>query len=89
MSERTTWRKMISDEMSRCGDAWSDVESCTLTDAQLDVEFDSGFGISKGEPFTVWTTKRVYFPAVYDGSEWADSVSRHPDGKATTHVGGQ
>ena len=52
-------------------------------------EFDGGFGCSEGEPFTLWTTNRVYFPVVYDGAEWCASVSRNPDGKPTYHIGGQ
>lgn len=85
----TTWRKELIEAMAEHGEAWSDVESCTLTDAELDAEFDCGYGSSEGESFTLWTKARVYFPVVYDGAEWPESVSRNPDGKATHHFGGQ
>lgn len=44
----------------------------TLTKDGLNREFDDGFGGSEGEPFTAWGEKYVYFPVVYDGSEWWD-----------------
>jgi hypothetical protein len=84
----TTWRKEISDALETNGETWADVESITLTQADLDIEFDAGYGIIEGAPFTLWTARRVYFPDCYDGSEQVSSVSRHPDGKATYHIGG-
>lgn len=86
MSDLTTWRKEIFDALTEHGETWSDVESMMLSDAQLDKEFDSDFGCKKGEAFTVWTKRRVYFPTEYDAAEWVASVSRHPDGKATDHI---
>lgn len=84
----TTWRIEITDTMKGCGDDWQNVEACTLSEEELDVEFDEGYGSTEGKPFTVWTHDRVYFPVCYDGAEWCDSVTRNPDGKPTTHVGG-
>lgn len=83
-----TWRVLISDEMSDRSESFSDVVSCTLSDQELDVEFCDAFGATEGKPFTLWTRKRVYFPVMYDGEEWVGSVSRDPDGEATTHFGG-
>lgn len=60
-----------------------------VDDPALDVQFDAGFGGSEGVPFTLWTTSRVYFPCVYDGSEWVESVPRDPCNVATSHVGGE
>lgn len=85
----TTWRCLLVQEMDKRGESFGDLVAITLTDAQLDAEFDDGFGCSEGEPFTAWTTNRVYFPAVYDGSEWVASVARNPDGVPTCHVGGE
>lgn len=85
----TTWRKELEEILSRCNETWDDIVASTLTLDQLDTEFDDGFGSSNGCPFTVWTTNRVYFPAVYDGSEWIASVSRNPDGNPTNHIGGE
>jgi hypothetical protein len=83
----TTWRKLITEAMVP-DDSWENVVSCTLSDEELDVEFDDGYGGTRGVPFTLWTKKNVYFPIQYDGSEWVGSVSRKPDGKPTYHMGG-
>jgi hypothetical protein len=84
----TTWRALIDDAMSAYQESWSNVVECTLTDTELDVKFDNGYGDEEGKPFTIWTAARVYFPACCDGSEWCASVARNPDGQATTHIGG-
>ena len=52
------------------------------------VEFNDGYGGAEGMPFTIWTKKNVFFPAVYDGAEWVACVSRNPDGVPTEHIGG-
>jgi hypothetical protein len=84
----TTWRKELTDTLTAHGETWDDVEAHTLTKKELDTEFDPGWGGTDGAPFTLWTAKRVYFPACYDGSEWVASVPRHPNGQKTHHVGG-
>lgn len=83
-----TWRELISMALQTRKESWADVSHTTLSDDDLDLRFDSGYGSSKGKPFTLWTAKRVYFPATYDGAEWVESVPRHPCGEETTHVGG-
>jgi len=75
---RTTWRKLLTEAFDEVGDSWSEVEFITLTAAELDTEFDCGYGNTEVEPFAVWTAKTVYFPACYDGSEWVAWVPRHP-----------
>jgi hypothetical protein len=85
----TNWKELIQEEMKDHNQTFEDVVECTLTDEELQVSFDSGYGCSEGAPFTLWTTHRVYFPVVYDGAEWVGSVSRNPDGKPTYHLGGQ
>lgn len=84
----TTWRKGLVKALERNGEKFSDIVSSTLTEEELDKEFDPGYGGTEGVPFTVWTDRFVYFPAQYDGSEWVDCVSRNPNGKPTEHVGG-
>lgn len=86
-ADHTTWRKSITAEMRRYGETWADVVHCTLDDAQLDEEFESDFGGREGEPFTLWTHSRVYFPASYDGAEWVASAPRNPSDEAMEHVG--
>ena len=55
----------------------------------FDREFDGGYGGSEGCHFTAWGHKYVYFPAVYDGSEWMSFVPRNPCLQATSHIGGE
>lgn len=88
MTENSNWRHLISMEMEEQGEDWKDVVSCTLTEPELDVEFYPGYGGTDGQPFTLWTTRRVYFPCCYDGAEWVSSVPRNPNGEVTEHIGG-
>jgi len=88
MKEATNWKEDLTEAMQERGETWTDVESHTLTEEQLNAIFDHGFGGTNGTPFTLWTKNRIYFPWQYDGVEGVASVSRNPDGKATEHVGG-
>lgn len=84
-----TWRKLITAEMELRHDCWEEVVACTLSNEELDVEFNAGYkGDTLGKPFTLWTHTRVYYPVTYDGSEWVDSVSRHPCAEGAGHSGG-
>lgn len=74
----TNWKTMIEEEMERYKDSFDNVVSCTLSDEELLVDFDSDYGAEEGESFTLWTKNRVYFSHSYDGSEFVSSVSRHP-----------
>jgi hypothetical protein len=86
--KKPTWREAIANALEQHGEKWEDVISCTLTQEELDVEFDDDYVVPEGKPFTARTRHRVYFPVQYDGSEWAASVARNPDGNPTHHVGG-
>jgi len=88
MDKDTTWRILITEVMGFVGDTWGDVVFCTLSDSKLDIVFNDGYGECEGLPFTLWTTKHVYFPVCYDGSESVDCVSRNPNWEAKRHVGG-
>jgi len=87
-----TWRKLIATEMKKHGESQDDAQDWATNykgeGGWLDAEFDDGYGGPEGCHFTVWTKKRVYFPVVYNGGEWASSVSREPDRVATEHIGG-
>ena len=85
----TSWRTLIADAMTEAGETWDDVLATTLDDAGLDARFDASLGIFEGAPFTLWTRRRVYFPVVYDGSEWVGSVARFPCDEASKHHGGE
>jgi hypothetical protein len=78
----TTWRKELE-----AVDAFPLV-GCTLTEAELDVEFDGGYGCREGSIFTAWSATRVFFPVSYDGSEWVGSAPRDPCDESTEHQGG-
>lgn len=82
----TSWRELLLEEMLQHGENISKVVSSTMSDQELDDLFvqRENFII---KPFTVWTLKRVYFPAQYDGRVWVASVSRDPDGIPTEPVG--
>lgn len=84
----TTWRELIRDEMTNNDEEFADLVSCTLSDEQLDVDFDSGYGGTEGAEFTAWSKNFVYFPVCYDGAEWCGSAHRNPNGKTTPHQGG-
>lgn len=80
------WRELIYEEMKNQNESWADVVSHTEFD--LDRKFNDDYGTPEGEPFTLWTKKRVYFPVEYDGSERVSSVPRSPRSKEVTrHVG--
>ena len=85
---KTTWRKELTSVMRLNSESLDDVVANTMTDDDMDKEFDRGFGGTEGCEFTAWTANRVYFPICYDGAEWVGSVSRNPDGVPTAHQGG-
>ena len=84
---KTTWRLELSFELEKNNESWEDVESTTLSEEDMDKEFSSGYGVLGGCAFTLWTKNKVYFPICYDGSEWAGSAARNPDGGVTKHQG--
>lgn len=96
----TTWRTLLSEALAGNGESWDDVKHVAMAprdlwrdetppSPSLDAEFSDNYGSAEGCPFTLWTSKRVYFPVVYDGAEWVSSVPRDPCDEATPHVGGQ
>lgn len=84
----TTWRKEIMQRMIENEDKDINNYVTTLTEEELDISFDAGYGGTNGLPFTLWTTWHVYFPCQYDGSEWCGSVDRNPTQNQTYHQGG-
>lgn len=83
-----TWKELLEAEMEVRNETLADLEANTLTKAEMEKDFDSGFGGIEGAPFTAWSANTVYFPVKYDGAEWVGSVSRNPDGEPTQHQGG-
>jgi hypothetical protein len=81
----TKWIEELKVAFDKNGDNFNKMVT-TLTDKQLNKSFDNGG--PKGEPFTAWGEKYVYFPVCYDGAEWVGSAPRNPCDKATEHQGG-
>jgi len=84
----TTWSRELIEALAGNGETWEDVIETTLTQEEMYSEFDDGFGLAEGCPFTLWTNEYVYFPVQYDGSEWVASVPRNPCNEPTQHIGG-
>lgn len=83
-----SWHDMLKESFAESGDDFSKMV-CTLSEERLHRKFHSGFGSHEGDPFTAWGEKYVYFPVVYDGSEWVGRAPRNPCDEATEHVGGE
>lgn len=86
--DMTTWRAELAEAMAEVSDP-GPVVAVAPDESVLDVEFDAGYGGSRGQPVLVWTEDHVYFPVVYDGAEWLGSAPRNPRGEGQGHVGGQ
>lgn len=86
MSEDNTvsWRILIAAEMQYQGDKGPIIHN-TLSEQEMDVMFDGGFGEPEGEPFTCWTETRVYMPKEYDGAESVISAPRNPCDEKQAH----
>jgi len=84
-----SWRSLITAALVEQGETWADVEYNTLSDRGLDREFDDELERRAGEPFTMWTKERVYFPIIRsgDGFTRVGSVPRHPNYEPTSHIG--
>lgn len=77
-----SWRDLVSEAFDDSGDSWSEVIAIAG-----DLDRDP-WATGPIPTFTVWTTKRVYFPVQYDGDMSVGSVSRAPDGRPTPAFGG-
>lgn len=80
---KTNWKELI--EEAAKGDK---IIACTLTEDELLLEFNDGYGNYEGKPFTAWSEKYVYFPVGYDGAAWAGRAPRNPCDEETKHQGG-
>ena len=85
---KNTWANMLKEAFAEKEEDYSKMIT-TLTEAELNKEFNDGFGSSEGKPFTAWGEKYVFFPVVYDGAEWVGCAPRKPSDEKCSHVGGQ
>ena len=83
----TTWKEKLKEAFEGTGDDF-DKMITTLTDSELNEEFNDGFGRTNGKPFTAWGENYVYFPICYDGAEWVGYAPRNPCEIKTNHMGG-
>ena len=81
------WKAMLMEEFEKRGEDFSKMVT-TLTEEELEAEFDDGWGGTQGAPFTAWGERYVYFPIQYDGAEWVGSAPRNPCDEKTEHQGG-
>jgi len=66
---KTTWRKKLGDVK---------LVHCTISDEELDREFNDGFGAPEGTPFTAWSQDHVYRSGEYDGHDYIVGLPRNP-----------
>lgn len=81
------WHEALKERMAECGDDFK-TKTCTLTDEELSISFDGGFGGTEGSAFTAWGEAYVYFPICYDGAEWVGYAPRNPSNESMRHQGG-
>lgn len=85
-----SWETLIQEEMDfKTKESLDDIVFVWPSRECLREEFDAGYGVSNGTPFTAWSKSWVYFPVTYDGSESVGSVPRFPCEIATEHLGGE
>ena len=81
----SSWKEMLNKML----DNGETIIHCTLDDAAMAKNFSDGYGVHEGEPFCAWSEHRVFFPIVYDGSEWIGSAPRNPRSEGLEHQGGE
>ncbi len=87
MISKDSWYSMLEEAFEINGDDFSKMKT-TLSEEELKIEFDTGYGSILGKPFTAWGEKYVYFPVGYDGSECVGYAPRNVCDIKTMHWGG-
>lgn len=83
----TTWKRELEFVCEETSENFSNLKT-TLSEEELNIEFDNGYGGTNGEPFTAWGEEYVYFPICYDGAEWVGYAPRNPCSMKMEHQGG-
>ena len=81
------WKQMLQEKFEENKEDFSKMVT-TLTEEELNKEFDDGYGGTEGADFTSWGEKYVYFPICYDGAEWVGTAPRNPCEEKMAHQGG-
>lgn len=84
-----TWREMIREAMEDYSESWGAVEDVRPKNIDLDKPFNATSKKIEGEPFYLWTRRRVYFACTSDGLEWVASVPRNPTSAEPKHIGNE
>lgn len=82
-----TWKRLLQQSFEANKEDFSKIVT-TLTEEEMNREFDAGYGGTNGEPFTAWGEQYVYFPICYDGAEWVGYAPRNPCNEKMDHQGG-
>ena len=89
---KTTWRKLISEELALDNQAISDIQSAEPElGTWIDEEFHDGYGWDDKPnvlAFTALTASLVIFPWAYDGELHVATVPRYP-AEVKTLINGQ
>jgi hypothetical protein len=85
MSDKVTWKILIDEVLEELNEP---LIASTLSPEELNREFDCGYGLKEGVPFTAWSENWVLFPIDYDGSESVGRAPRNPCGIKMFHQGG-
>lgn len=74
--ETTSWRKLLAEEAAMMNDP---ITVCTISDAELDREFEHSHSGPFGTSFVAWSKLRVYYSGEYDGLDIVESNYRGPE----------
>ena len=73
----TTWRKELEQAFIKTKDSWETLQ-ITLSEEELNKEFEDGAGEQEGNSFYAWSDNWVYFVNSFDGMERVDYIPRNP-----------
>lgn len=85
--ETRNWKKLVGELLKENNETWDDVVSNTMSEEEMMQEFSAypSYDRPMGCPFTIWTSRWVYFPGHCEEWEWVSCVSRNPNNKPTKH----
>ncbi len=71
------WMEMLEAEVLKNKDNINNMV-CTIHPEDLRKEFEDGFGLGNGKPFTAWSERFVYSSDHYDGAACVVSAKCRP-----------
>jgi len=82
----TCWKEQLQERCKKNNDDYEKL-ICTLSEKELEEEFDDICASTEGQSFTAWSDNYVYFPVSCEGMEWASSAPRNPCDIKTNPIG--